>query len=95
MNRATWMYTNVDLFTDQITGEVNEAALAEACCEEYGIPLEPDDTAPDIVWKKADQIARAHEVKTGARPARINPAIGEFMNHVDSNFQFPKVTVSK
>jgi len=91
MNTRTWMYLHVDLFTDQITGEVNEAGLAELFCEETGRALNPDGTAPDGIYNIADRVARQHEIKTGAREYRVRSDIGEFMNHVDSNFQFPKV----
>ena len=87
----TYMIRNVDLFTDKITGEVNEAALAEDACNELGILLDPDGSAPDAIYYEADKIARAHEVKTGAREARIRPEMGELTNHVSSCFEFPFV----
>lgn len=70
MNTRTFMYHNIDLFTDPATGEVNEAGLAELYCEEKGIPLDPDGNAPDNIYAIADRVARAHEYKTGAREPR-------------------------
>jgi len=91
MNTRTWMYQNVELFTDSITGEVNESGLAELYCEEHNISLEDDGSAPDNIYFIADEIARRHEIKTGAREPRIRADIGEFFNHVDSCFQLPKM----
>jgi len=91
MNTATWMMRNVSLFTDNITGEVDESGLAELYCAEHGRALEPDGSVPQGILDVAYRIAVQHEYKTGARVPRINPKIGEFMNHVDSNFQFPKI----
>ena len=91
MNTRTWMVKNIDLFTDPITGEVNEAGLAELFCQENGRELEKDGTAPDGIYKIADQIARAHEIKTGAREWRMSRQISNFFDHVSSNFDMPKV----
>lgn len=87
----TWMVENVGLFTDPITGEVNESGLAELYCEEHGIDLEPDGNAPDNILNKAYDVAKMQEIKTGARQPKIHPALGDFINHMDSNFMFPKV----
>lgn len=89
MNARTWMFQNVDDFTDKITGEVNESGMAEWYCDENGI--DPDGDRGQRLLDIAYQIARAHEYKTGAREPRIRSDIGEFFNHVDSNFNLPKV----
>lgn len=91
---TTYMIEHIDLFTDPLTGEVNETALAEDTCNEFGIPLESDGTAPDRIYFAADTLARRHEIKTGAREYRIRPELGDFTNHMDSNFMFPKVKES-
>jgi len=88
----TYMIMNVDLFTDKITGEVNESALAEDACNEFGIDLEPDGSAPDKIYFAADTIARRHEIKTGARQAIVRPELGQLTNAVGSCFEFPKFT---
>jgi hypothetical protein len=83
---TTYMISQLDIFTDPKTGEVNESALAEDACNEFGIPLEEDGSAPDKIWFKADTLARRHEIKTGARESRIRPDVGDYTNHVDSSF---------
>jgi hypothetical protein len=87
----TYMQINIDLFTDPITGEVNESAMAEDACNQFGIPLELDGSAPDRIYFAADTLARRHEIKTGAREPRVRPEVGEMTNHVGSNFEFPRV----
>jgi hypothetical protein len=89
----TYMAGQVDNFTDPLTGEVNEAGLAEDACAEFGIELEPDGSAPDRIYNKADRIARLHEIKTGARKAIIPRHIGEYFDHVNSSFDHPKVSL--
>jgi len=89
----TYMVTQLDNFTDPITGEVNEAGLAEDACIEFGVELEPDGSAPDNIYSKADRLARMYEIKTGARKAIIPRHIGEYFDHVNSSFDQPKVSL--
>jgi len=79
------MQIHVDLFTDKITGEVNESAMAEDACMEYKIKLNEDGTVPDVVYFQADQIARAHEIKTGAREGKINPSFSHYINNLNAD----------
>ena len=88
---ATYMVHNVDLFTDPITGEVNESALAEDACNEFKIELDSEGSAPERIWFMADTIARRHEIKTGAREGRITPALGDYVNHIDSSFNHGRI----
>lgn len=81
----TYMQSVVELYTDAITGEVNEAALAEDACNEYGIELEPDGSAPEGIYNQADIIARRHEVKTGAR-TQIHGILNHIINQRGSEF---------
>jgi len=82
----SYMARNVDLYTDTITGEVNESSLAEDACEVYSVPLEADGSIPDKIYYKALKIAQLHEIKTGARVPRIRSELGDYTNHLDADF---------
>jgi len=85
------MISQFEFYTDSITGEIDESALAEDCCDHFGIPLDADNNAPDNIWKWAYTLSRQQEIKTGVREPKVKVELTSMLNHVNSTYDLPRI----
>lgn len=81
-----YMLHNILDHVDPLTGEVNATGLAEDAAQHfnsYGKP--PDYEIPEVYFEWAEDIATAHEVKTGVREPRITSALSGLINSRESD----------
>jgi len=80
----TYMFQNVADHVDSLTGEVNATTLAEDAFFHFH-PDPADVDIPDSYFEWAEEIAIAHEYKTGTREPQFSAFFKGLINSRSSN----------